>query len=166
MKKMLLPMLLIGAVISSCGATNQATQNPPITYAKKSLLPAKISTVVDNSVFFPLGSSQVPKTYDKIIRINADYLIKNPKSRISIIALANFSFDTKYNTMIQSRIDNLRDIFIKLGVSNQQINVAIVTQPEDKLPTSTKNQRVDIIYETEAPNFYHYDNKKPTIEMP
>lgn len=169
MKKMLLPMLLIGAVISSCGATNQPAQNPPITYAKKSLLPAKIPTVVENSVFFPLNAKSVPSTYNKLISYNASYLKDNPKATVILFSYATESKDKSVNiNLAKERVSEVKDALMKDGVNPAQITVRILQEkhPDNQKNIVTKNQRVDIIYEIEAPNFYHYDNKKPTIEMP
>jgi outer membrane protein OmpA-like peptidoglycan-associated protein len=159
----------LGVTMIAC-ATNQKPQDTTSvnTIAKKSLLPAKIPTVVDNAVFFPLNSSNVSKTYYGLLKYNASYLISTPDAKIILVAYATESRDSLTNKKLaEIRVNNVRKYLIENGVATNQMTTKLLQETHQDNPHNvvTKNQRVDILYTNESPVFYSYTNK-PIVELP
>lgn len=160
-------LIVCSAVISliSCSSNKapvSSANNP--TYANQA-----ISTVVTNAVFFPFNSADVSSQYNKIITLNAGYLISHPNARVQIQGNSSEVGTVSYNQSLgMQRAVSVQKALINAGVKSNQISVISFGNKKPIYPSNDKgiqpkNQRADIVY-TAVPPFQYKNDKVPTID--
>lgn len=154
--------------VAVLGVVGCSSNNAPISSANNPTM-ADQSTVVNNSVFFDFNSSDVSNKYNKLITVNASYLIAHPNSRVQIQGNSSEVGTSNYNQSLgMQRANNVKDALVKAGVNTNQISVISfgntkLLYPSNDKGLQPKNQRADIVY-TSIPPFQYKLNKLPTID--
>ena len=158
-------IILSGIVaLGACSSSNM----PPVGSANNpdQSIP---NTVVTNSVFFAFNGADVPANANKLLTVNASYLIAHPVATVQIQGNSSEVGTTSHNQELGlQRAQNVKAALVKLGASAKQISVISFgnTKPvyanNDK-GLQPKNQRADIVYTNQAPYQYRL-SKVPHID--
>lgn len=156
---------IIGSVMILCACgSNQA----PVSVANNPNQPIT-STVITNAVFFAFNSAIVPNSANKVLTVNASYLIAHPTARVQIQGNSSEVGTVNHNQELGlQRAQNVKTALIKLGATDNQITVisfgnAKPIYANNAKGLQPKNQRADIVYTNQAPYQYQL-NKVPQID--
>lgn len=161
-------VLLLTAAVSSLMAC--ASNNAPVSSANNPTTSTQVSTIVDNSVYFDFNSANVPSKYNKIITLNAGYLISHPNARIQIQGNSSEVGTVSYNQSLgMQRANSVQAALISAGAKAKQVSVISFGNTRPAYPTDSKgqqpkNQRTDIVYTSQPPAMYQLTGKIPTID--
>ena len=147
-------------------ASNQA----PSTQASSSEAGVSAtSSVVANSVYFAFNGSDVTAKYNKLLTVNAGYLISHSDANVQIQGNSSEIGTIQHNQKLGlERAQNVKQALVKLGVPAKQISVISFGNTKPAYPTETngeqpKNQRADIVY-TSTPPYQYTLKKTPMID--
>lgn len=107
------------------------------------------------SVYFDFNNADVRIEFDPALQAHARYLAANPKSRVRIDGNADERGTPDYNARLgMKRAENVRQIMIKHGASEKQVNVKTLGESRPKLKghdeeSWSENRRADVVYEKE-----------------
>lgn len=131
---------------------------------------AKIpTTVMTNAVFFPFNSAALPKDVNKLITLNASYLISHPDAVIQVQGNSSEIGTVSYNqSLAMQRAVVVRQALLKSGAKSNQVTIISFgnkkpAYPADSKGMQAKNQRADLVYTSQAP-FQYKVNIVPTID--
>jgi peptidoglycan-associated lipoprotein len=128
------------------------------------------ASLVNNSVYFAFNSASVPANAAKLLTLNASYLIAHPGSRIEIQGNSSEIGTKEYNNNLAlTRAQNVKQSLLKLGVPAKQLSVISHGDSKPVFPNTAsghqpKNQRVDLVYTSNAPYEYRL-SKLPRINL-
>lgn len=126
-------------------------------------------TVMNNVVYFPFNSSDVPASSAKLLTINASYLIAHPTARVQVQGNSSEVGTSLHNQQLAlQRAQSVQNSLLKAGVPAKQLSVISYGNTKPVFPSNDKgmqpkNQRVDIVYTSTAPYQYKVD-KVPSID--
>ena len=116
--------------------------------------------LVANSVFFALNNIEIPPYYNKLLTLNASYLIAHPNASIQLQGNSSEVGTAAHNQELGlMRSLAVKNVLLKMGVPLKQITIVSYgnTKPtfnNEANGLQPKNQRVDIIYTKASPTQY------------
>lgn len=164
----LVKILSITAAVFSMAACT-SNQAPSVQASSSEAGASATSSVVANSVFFAFNGSDITSKYNKLLTVNAGYLISHTDAKVQIQGNSSEIGTVQHNQKLGlERAQSVKQALVKLGVPAKQISVVSFGNTKPAYPTETggeqpKNQRVDIVY-TSTPPYQYTLKKTPMID--
>lgn len=164
----LVKILSVTAAVLSIAACT-SNQAPSVQASSSEAGASATSSVVANSVFFAFNSSDVTSKYNKLLTINAGYLISHSDATIQIQGNSSEIGTIQHNQKLGlERAQNVKQALVKLGVPAKKISVISFGNTKPAYPSEAggeqpKNQRADIVY-TNTPPYQYTLKKTPMID--